>query len=85
MGGLARAVEGVDISEGARLSGAIAKLRDEAGGLRTPFWRQDEDIERRFEQPLIEGLGEDYVPAWAAGAALDVEMAVELARSLAAS
>ncbi len=85
MGGLARAVEEVDMSEGALLSGAIAKLREDAGGLRTPFWQQDEEIEDRFEQSLVVGLGEGYVPARAAGAALDVETAVELARSLAAS
>ena len=35
LGGIARSAEEVDAREGARVSGAVTKLRDEAGGLRT--------------------------------------------------
>ena len=85
MGGVARAVEDVDLSEGSRLAGAVANLRSEAGGLRTVLWPQEEAIEARFEQPLIDALGEDeYRRAHDEGRALTFEEALELARSLVA-
>ena len=85
-GGIARSVEQVDVREGARLAGAVAKLRSDAGGLRSWTWPQVEEIEVRFEQPLIEALGDDeYNTAHEEGRALSFEETLELARSLAAS
>ena len=84
MYGLALAVEPDDFRDGARLSGAVARLREDAGGLRLTLWPQDEEIEDRFEQPLIEALGDDaYRKAHGEGRALSFEQALELARSLA--
>ena len=86
LGGIARSVEEVDVREGARLSGAVTNLRDEAGGLRTSTWPQEEEIEVRFEHPLIEALGEDeYRGAYEEGRALSFEETLEMARSLARS
>lgn len=71
--GLALAVEPDDVSEGARLAGAVAKLRQEAGGLRTNVWPQDEEMESRFEQRLVDALGREACEgARAAGAALEL-------------
>ena len=68
------------------MSGAVTKLRDEAGGLRTWMWPQEEEIEDRFEQPLIDALGDDeYRRAHEEGRALSFEETLELARSLARS
>jgi hypothetical protein len=44
------------------------------------------ELRRRFEQPLIDALGEDeWAREQAAGAALTLEEAIELARTLAAT
>ena len=80
---LALAVEQVDSRDGARLHGAIEKLREETGGLRTPMWREEREIEARFEQPLIDALGEDaYAHEHAIGAAMTRDEAIDLAQSL---
>ena len=80
---LALAVEQVDFRDGARLHGAIEKLREETGGLRTPMWREEREIEARFEQPLIDALGEDaYAHEHAIGAAMTRDEAIDLAQSL---
>jgi hypothetical protein len=86
LGGLARSVELMDLREGARLAGAVAQLRDEAGGLETWMWPQERDIEVRFEQPLVDALGEDqYRSAHEEGRTLSFDETLSLARSLAAS
>ena len=86
LGGLARSVELMDLREGARLAGAVAQLRDEAGGLKTWMWPQEREIEVRFEQPLIDALGEDqYRSAHEEGRTLSFDETLSLARSLAAS
>jgi predicted ATPase/class 3 adenylate cyclase len=83
LSGIAFAVEPRDFENGARLRGAIAKLRESRGGLKRPQWRFDEDLERRFEQMLIDALGVDeYRMAQDGGRALSFEEALELARSL---
>jgi predicted ATPase len=82
--GLALAVERVDLRDGARLHGAVETLREEAGGLRTPMSREENEIEARFERTLIEALGDDgYEKQQAAGAAMGLDETIELARSLA--
>jgi predicted ATPase/class 3 adenylate cyclase/Flp pilus assembly protein TadD len=83
--GVALAVEADDLRAGARLRGAIAKLRLDTG-VKRPYWRQDEELERRFEQRLIDGLGDEaYATELANGARMSLAQAVELARSLADS
>ena len=85
MGGIARSVDQADVRDGARLAGAVTKLRDDAGGLRTWMRPQEEEIEFRFEHPLIDALGEEaYAREHAIGATMSREEAIELARSLAA-
>ena len=86
LGGLARSVEQMDLREGARLAGAVAHLRDDAGGLKTWTWPQEREIEVRFEQPLIDALGEgEYRGAHDEGRTLSFDETLALARSLAAS
>ena len=76
----------MDLREGARLAGAVAQLRDEAGGLKTWMWPQEREIEVRFEQPLIDALGEgEYRSAHEEGRTLSFDETLSLARSLAAS
>ena len=66
--------------------GAVAQLRDEAGGLKTWMWPQEREIEARFEQPLIDALGEDeYRSAHEEGRRLSFDETLSLARSCAAS
>jgi predicted ATPase len=86
LGGLARSVEQMDLREGARLAGAVAQLRDDAGGLKTWMWPQEREIEVRFQQPLIDALGEvEYRSAHEEGRMLSFDETLSLVRSLAAS
>jgi len=78
LSGIALAVEPRDFESGARLRGAIAKLRESRGGLRRRQWRFDEDLERRFEQMLMDALGDDeYRRAQDEGRELSFEEALE--------
>ncbi len=57
-----------------------------AGGLKTWMWPQEREIEVRFEQPLIDALGEgEYRSAHEEGRTLSFDETLSLARSLAAS
>jgi predicted ATPase len=86
LAGLCRGVERADFGAGARLSGAVVKLRRDAGGPKTPLWPQEEEVEARFEQPLIDALGQGgYAREQAIGAAMSLDETLELARSLAGS
>ena len=81
--GLALAVESGDFGDGARLLGAIRRLRRDAGVKRTSRW-VDEELDRRFEQRLIDGLGEEtYAIEHENGAGLSIDATIELARTLA--
>ena len=83
--GLALAVESSNFGEGARLLGAIRRLRRDVGVKRTSWW-VDEELERRFEQRLSDGIGEaTYAIEQESGAGLSIEATIELARSLAHS
>jgi tetratricopeptide (TPR) repeat protein len=83
--GLALSLEPADIREGARLRGAITAHRV-AHGLKSWMSGRNDELESRFEQPLIDALGrEAYENERAAGAAMSLEATLELARSLADS
>jgi predicted ATPase len=78
----ALAAEPGDARSAARLVGAVAALRESA---RLTGWPGELELRRRFEQPLIDALGEDeWAPEQAAGATLTLEEAIRLARALAA-
>ena len=48
------------------------------------MWREYQEVEARFAQQLIDALGNERYEEWrAAGAALGLDEALELARSLA--
>jgi len=80
---IALAAEPEDARSAARLVGAVDAVRL---GSRLTARQIELDLRRRFERPLIEALGQDeWVGARAEGAALTLEEAIELARSLAAS
>ena len=70
-----------------RVVGGVELLRaprETRGGLKRPQWRFDEELERRFEQPLIEALGDDrYGRAREEGEALTFDEMLEQARTLA--
>ena len=67
----------------ARLMGAVAAVREDARLTAAPG---ELELRRRFEQPLIDALGEDeWAREQAAGATLTLEEAIELARTLAAA
>jgi predicted ATPase/class 3 adenylate cyclase len=84
--GVALAVEPVDLLNGARLRGAVSKLRQDAGGLKRTEWRTDEELECRFEEALIDALGRaSYDDELAVGSAMSLEETIALARSLADS
>jgi predicted ATPase len=86
MSGLACSVEQADLRDGARLTGAVTRLRNEAGGLRTWTWPQEREIEARFEQLLVDALGEnEYRRAHDEGRTLTFDETLALAQSLAAS
>jgi predicted ATPase len=80
--GIALASEPADLGSAARIAGAIAGVRQKSR-LTEPPWELE--LRLRFEQPLVDALGED---GWArehrAGATLTLEEAIELARTLAA-
>jgi hypothetical protein len=79
----ALAAEPADVRAAARLAGAVAAIRQNAGLMEPPT---ELELRRRFEQPLIDALGEDeWAREQAAGAALTLEEAIELARTLAAT
>jgi predicted ATPase len=76
------AAEPDDARSAARVLGAVAALRERS---RLTGWPGELELRRRFEQPLIDALGEDgWARELAAGAALTLEEAIELARTLAA-
>ena len=65
------------------LVGAIAAIRSNA---RLTEYLAGLELRRRFEQPLIDALGEDdWAREQAAGATLTLDQAIELARALATS
>jgi non-specific serine/threonine protein kinase len=84
--GVALAVEPIDLLNGARLRGAVSKLRQDAGGLKRTEWRTDEELECRFEEALIDALGRvSYDDELAVGSAMSLQETIALARSLADS
>ena len=86
LSGIALAAETRDFECGVRLRGSIARLRESREQTERPQWRFDEDLERRFEQPLVEALGDgEYWKAHEEGRALSFEETLELARSIAGS
>ena len=86
MSGIALSVESVGFRHGARLRGAVAKLRQDAGGMRRTTWQYEAALEHRFEEPLIDALGKGlYSTELANGAGMSTEETIELARSLADS
>jgi predicted ATPase len=83
--GLALSLEPADFREGARLRGAITAHRV-AHGLKSWMSGRNDELESRFEQPLIDALGQGaYENERATGAAMSLDETVELARSLAGS
>ena len=83
--GLALSLEPADFRQGARLRGAITAHRV-AQGLKSWMSGRNDELESRFEQPLIDALGpRAYENERAAGAAMSLDETIELARSLAGS
>ena len=79
--GIALATEPADLRSAARLIGAVEAIKQSA---RLTDQSSELELRRRFEQPLIDALGEDeWVRETAAGATLTLEQAIELARTLA--
>jgi predicted ATPase len=79
---IAFATEPADVRLAARLAGAVAAIRH-SGRLSEPG---ELVLRPRFEQPLIDALGEDeWGREQAAGAMLTLEEAIEVARTLAAT
>jgi predicted ATPase/class 3 adenylate cyclase len=79
--GIALATEPADVRSAARLAGAVAAVQQNVRLTESPTGRE---LRRRFEQSLIEALGEDeWEREQAAGAGLTLEEAIELARTLA--
>jgi predicted ATPase len=80
--GLALSLEPDGFGQGARLRGAITAHRADHG-LKTWMSGRNDELESRFEQPLIDALGlEAYETERATGAAMSLEETIELARSL---
>jgi len=80
---IALATQPADLRPAARLVGAVPAIRQNARLIEPP---RDLELRRRFEQPLIDALGEDeWAREQAAGATLTLEEAIELARTLAAT
>jgi predicted ATPase len=78
--GIALTAAPTDLEEAARLRGAVATLRQTVASSVSP---QDDELERRFEQSLIDGLGQEtYATEQAKGAGASLEATIELARSL---
>ena len=83
--GLALSLEPADFRVGAHLRGAIAAHRV-AHGLKSWMSGRNDELESRFEQPLIDELGQKaYEKERATGAAMSLEETIELARSLVGS
>ena len=81
--GLALSLEPTDFRDGARLRGAITAHRA-AHGLKSWMSGRNDELESRFERPLIAALGQRaYETEWATGATMSLEQTIELARSLA--
>jgi hypothetical protein len=79
--GIALAADPADVAEAARVRGAVAALRQNVESGVPP---EDEELEGRFERPLIDALGEEaYATEQAIGAEMSLEDAIALARSLA--
>ena len=64
LGGIALATEPADVRSAARLAGAVAAVQQHVRLTESPTGRE---LRRRFEQSLIEVLGEDRVGARAGG------------------
>ena len=80
---VALATEPGDVRSAARLAGAVDAVRHNA---RLTAQRTELDLRRRFEQPLIDALGEvEWAREQTAGSTLTIEEAIELARVLAAT
>ena len=80
---IALAAERAAMRPAARLVGAATAARQSARLMDRPT---ELELRRRFEQPLIDALGEgDLMREQAAGATLTLEEAIELARTLAAA
>jgi predicted ATPase/class 3 adenylate cyclase len=80
---LALAAEPDDARSAARLLGAVDAVRQNA---RLTARQIELELRRRFEPPLIDALGEDeWAREHAAGAKLTLELAIDLARTLAAT
>jgi tetratricopeptide (TPR) repeat protein len=72
-----------DLRSAARVLAAVAAVRRSARLIEPP---SELELRRRFEQPMIDELGEDeWAREQAAGARLTLEEAIELARTLAAA
>jgi hypothetical protein len=79
--GIALAADAQSVRSAARLRGAVERLNDEADFNTSPRWLE---LGRFLEQPLIDALGaEEYANEQALGAAMDLDDAIVLARSLA--
>jgi hypothetical protein len=82
MAGISLSADG-DEPRAARLRGAVAGLRDHIGQAAST---RDQELESRFEQPLIDALGrESYDAELETGTRMSLEETIELARTLAAS
>ncbi|HKX47841.1 MAG TPA: adenylate/guanylate cyclase domain-containing protein [Gaiellaceae bacterium] len=84
---LALAMAGIALSADARVAPQAAQLRGAVAGIRETIGRsasaRDDQLECRFELPLLDALGrERYEAELALGAAMSLEDSVELARSL---
>jgi predicted ATPase/class 3 adenylate cyclase len=78
--GIALTADPTDLVEAARLRGAVATLRQSVASSVSP---QDDELERRFEQSLIDGLGrETYATEHTKGAGASLEETIQLTRSL---
>ena len=70
-----------DVRPAARVYGAVVAVRQSARITEQP---EVQELRRRFEQPLIDALGEEeWAREQAAGATLTLDEAIELARTLA--
>lgn len=80
---IAFATEPADVRTAAHLARAVVAIRRSARLAESPT---ELDLRHRFEQPLIEALGEEeWSREHSVGATLTLEEAIELARTLAAA
>jgi predicted ATPase/class 3 adenylate cyclase len=83
LSGIALAADPAAADRAARLRGAVARLNSDAGVVTNAYSRTGDELERHFERPLVEVLGEE---AWArektAGSTMTLEQAIALAQSL---